>query len=119
MGKPSRDKGARGELEIVRLLQASGWDQANRSFMSGASGGGDIVGGPDGYHVEVKRTETTQPWAWIEQCRRAKAPGEQTAIFFRRNNSPWHVIAEADSWVRLWTVEREMINRQRKEDASW
>jgi hypothetical protein len=27
----------RGELEVVRFMQAAGWTQANRSFMSGAS----------------------------------------------------------------------------------
>ncbi len=37
MSAGSRRKGARGELEVLELLQAHGWTRAHRNFGSGSA----------------------------------------------------------------------------------
>lgn len=101
MGKSQRDKGARGELEVLKLLHSYGWDKTVRGFASGGQGGGDLTGGPTDLLIEVKRTETTSPWAWISQASTACRSGEWWAVFFRRNSSGWHVIVDAEKFLQL------------------
>ena len=52
----SRQKGAAGEREIAKLLQAYGYDTRRNQQYSGANGDADIVGLP-GIHCEIKRVE--------------------------------------------------------------
>jgi hypothetical protein len=56
MGLAERNKGARGELEVLHLIQAR-WPHATRNFASGAAGNLDIANGPADALIEVKRTE--------------------------------------------------------------
>ena len=100
-GRTSRNKGARGELEVQAILIEHGYKNVTRGFASGASGGGDLVGGPHGWHWEVKRTETTRPWDWISQANEAKAEHEVPVVAFRRSRSDWHAIMPLDELVRL------------------
>jgi Holliday junction resolvase len=112
MGKPSRDKGKRGELEVAALLRSRGFDEARRGQQyHGGPDSPDVVGLP-GIHIEVKRVETFHLWDALEQSTRdAEHSGEMPIIFHRRNGKPWVVISMADDWLRLyrasgmWTPE--------------
>lgn len=90
MSRAQRDRGARGELEIVRLLQDRGWP-ARRGFASGGGAGlgGDIEGGPPGWTWEVKRTNRLQLYAALDQALAAAAPGERPVVASRRDGDPW------------------------------
>lgn len=53
-----RTKGAVGEREVVALLREAGWLNAARTSDGRNQGGrGDLLGGPSGYVIEVKRQE--------------------------------------------------------------
>ena len=56
MSVNSRRKGAEGEREIARILQAYGYETRRAQQFSGANGDADIVGLP-GVHCEIKRVE--------------------------------------------------------------
>ena len=52
----SRRKGAEGEREIAKLLQAYGYETRRGQQFSGANGDADVIGLP-GIHMEIKRVE--------------------------------------------------------------
>ncbi len=108
-GRKSRDKGARGEVEIVKLLKECGWP-ARRNFASGGQGGSDIVGGPAGTCIEVKWQEHISIWACLAQCEAAAGPSELPVLAFRRNHSGWYAAIPLDA---LWTLlaDRDMPQR--------
>lgn len=57
MGKFSRNKGKRGELELALKLRELGFPDVHRSQQyCGSAASADILGLP-GIHAEVKRTE--------------------------------------------------------------
>jgi hypothetical protein len=96
-----RGKGNRGEREIVDMLHARGWPRAYRNFGSGSQGGGDVIGGPAGLHIEVKRQERCSIWEWIAQAENDARPTDIPAVFFRRNRSEWYVTLPADELLAL------------------
>lgn len=62
MSVRERNKGARGELEVLELVRAR-WPRATRNFASGAAGNGDIAHGPEGVCLEVVATRWDRgPW---------------------------------------------------------
>ena len=59
MSARERNKGARGELEVVEILRGHR-PAVTRNFASGAAGNGDLANGPAGVLIECKRTERFQ-----------------------------------------------------------
>lgn len=89
MSARERRKGAAGELEVIELLKASGWSVARRNFASGASGGGDVAGGPGGVHVEIKRQERLNVHKAMAQAIAAAHPTEVPIVAHRRSRGDW------------------------------
>ncbi|HWT25847.1 MAG TPA: hypothetical protein VN213_20245 [Solirubrobacteraceae bacterium] len=83
------------------MLRAMGWTSAHRNFGSGSQGGGDIIGGPPGVHIECKRRERCEIWSWIAQAEAEARPTDLPAVFFRRNRSQWYVAIPADELLAL------------------
>ncbi len=84
-GRAARNKGARGENTVLALLRASGWPTAMRSFSSGATGGGDIVYGPDGFHWECKWVERLNLHQAFAQAQAAARPSETPVVVHKRS----------------------------------
>lgn len=102
MGRASRDKGARGELEVIDLLRTSGWPHAHRNFDSGSAGGGDIARGPAGVALEVKRTERfALREAWKQATEDAQNRGDIPVVMHRWNQGPWLAVLPADELLAL------------------
>lgn len=102
MSKASRDKGIRGEREIVSLLKDEGYD-ARRGFQMHRRGGED---NPDvmalpGVHIEVKRTESFRLWDALAQAK-ADCGDRIPTVWHRRNNCPWVVVLDAHDFMRLY-----------------
>jgi hypothetical protein len=58
MSVTERRKGAEFEREVVRILRACGWTFAGRSSDGrNQKARGDIINGPAGCHLELKRQE--------------------------------------------------------------
>jgi hypothetical protein len=101
MAKASRDKGARGEREIIDLLQpivdtvysAAGKapPQLKRTSSMQADGGGCDVHGLDWLAMEVKRCETLHVEMWWRQCLSQAKPGQVPALVYRQNSQQWRV----------------------------
>ena len=96
-GKFSRDKGKRGEREIVNILKNElGNDlDIGRNHSQCDTGGCDIAGNLP-YSIEVKnhKTESLTAW-WIQACRQAQQ-GKAPVLIYKKPYKGWFVIMELD-----------------------
>lgn len=106
----SKQKGKRGELEIVRALKNYGYDARRTAQYCGNTGdAADVVGLP-GIHIEVKRVERLNLSETMTQAIRDARSGEAPAVFHRRSNAPWMVTMRLEDWINLyreWEAGRE------------
>jgi hypothetical protein len=103
-GSRSRDKGGRGELEVLELVHAAGWPRATRNFASGARGNSDVAHGPADVLLEVKRTERLrlrESWTQVERDAWRAGPAILPVLATRWNRGPWLAITELDELLTL------------------
>ena len=104
-GLMSRNKGKRGEREVVKLLQpvvnkvyaemGCVAPDLERNLMQSHKGGHDVVG-LEWLALEVKYQETPQLRVWWEQTHLqalgvGNRPQRTPVLIWRKNNSPWKV----------------------------
>jgi hypothetical protein len=98
-GRGSKRKGARGEREVIDLLQPivdTAYKEAGRespqlkrtSSMQADDGGCDVHGLP-WLALEVKRCETLQIESWWRQCVEQAKGGQLPALVYRQNKRTW------------------------------
>ena len=98
----SKQKGKRGELEIVRVLKNYGYDARRTAQYCGNTGdAADVVGLP-GIHIEVKRVERLNLSEAMDQAIRDAKAGLMPAVFHRRSNEPWMVSMLLEDWINLY-----------------
>lgn len=100
MGAFSRDKGARGEREVIGLLQpivtevydSCGLEvpKLQRNSLQADGGGCDIVG-LDWIAIEVKWHEKEHVWEWWEQTVRQAGRTKVPLLIYRGNTRAWKV----------------------------
>jgi hypothetical protein len=98
----SRAKGKRGELAFRDLLRKYGYPEARRGQQyAGGPGSPDVVGGPPGYHFEVKNRERHDPWAAMAQAESEMGVGELPVVAMKRNGMEWLMVMRADELLHL------------------
>lgn len=93
MGRSEREKGTRGEREVVLICNTRGfrtWRVPNSGGLSAQHGKGDIAGLP-GIHVEVKRAERLRMDEWSAQSEGDAAPGDMPVVVYRSSGQPWRM----------------------------
>lgn len=101
MPKMSREKGKRGEREAAELLRRYGF-QAKRSAQHKGNveaEDGDLTHSMEGFHIEVKRTETLGLYDALDQAKADAAPGNMPVVMHRKNGRRWVVIVDAEDWL--------------------
>lgn len=94
-------KGTAAELEVAAAYRVAGF-RAGRVARSGAGiDRGDVRVPCTGMHIEVKRCERAEIWAWLDQATRDAEPDEIPVVHFRRSHSDWHVALPLDGWLRI------------------
>lgn len=101
MGKMSRDKGKRGELELAKKLREYGYETRRGQQFCGAKGDADVIGLP-GIHIEVKRVEKLNLYEAVKQSVRDSVYEELPAVFHRKNNQEWLVTMRLSEWIDLY-----------------
>lgn len=105
IGKASKARGKRAELDLVRQLQKFGFTEAKRTAQyCGKAGTSDVTGLP-GIHVEVKNVQRLNIWEALAQSKRdseADGNGNIPAVFFKRNRSGWYVALPLSDFIRLY-----------------
>lgn len=100
-GTMSRNKGQRGEREVIALLQpvldevygSVGLESPAlaRNLMQSRNGGFDVVG-LDWLALEVKFQQQENVATWWRQCKEQAGPGDrEPVLFYRRNNAKWRI----------------------------
>ena len=62
-----RDKGKRGEREVVQIMQSIGWPEARRSRQSDGAVDPDVAG-CDPFWIEVKRRKSIAACRFMDQA---------------------------------------------------
>ena len=101
MGRRSLTKGKRGEREAAaEIRRLFGTDASRGRQYCGGPDSPDIVTGIEDVHFEVKRAESLQLYAAIEQATR-DAAGKVPVVLHRRNCKPWLAIVPLDELPQL------------------
>lgn len=98
----SRDKGKRGELEVVHYwhdLDFKCWRTPNSGGLTHSKG--DINGVP-GLHQEVKMQETVRIKEWIRQADEDCSPTDIPVVIWRTSRMPWRVDLELSDFGPIW-----------------
>ena len=98
----SREKGARGERELARVLRQYGYNSRRGQQYSGANGDADVVGLP-GIHIECKRVERLNIHDAMNQAKRDRRENEIPAVFHRKNNCEWLVTLTLDDFIKIYS----------------
>lgn len=105
IGKASKARGKRAELDLVHQLQKFGFLEARRtSQYCGKAGTSDVVGLP-GVHCECKAVERLNIWAALAQSKmdaEADGNGDIPAVFFKRNRSGFYVAMPLPDFIKLY-----------------
>lgn len=99
MGRMSKEKGKRGErecaAELLRVLGPSCNAKRGVQFQGGADSP-DVRIDID-LHIEVKRSETLNLYAALDQAQADAPQGVPAIVCHRRNGRKWVAIVEIDS----------------------
>lgn len=97
----SRRKGANGEREARDFLRAHGWE-CDRDGQQREHGHQDLLHNLVGFHIEVKRRETTAVDQWARQAERDAAPsGLIPVVMYRRSREPWRFIVPGTAFLAI------------------
>jgi Holliday junction resolvase len=100
MGAHSRNKGARAEREIARILLEYGYLGAMRGQQRSGLEQADVIGLP-GWHIESKRTERVALWAAWAQANRDCPRGSKPLVVTRKNKEPWLAVLTFEAFLDL------------------
>ena len=108
MGKASRDKGKRGEREVVDLFKARGLRARRTAQVDGGLSSDVLVEDRPSLHVEVKRYAKVAAVRFLEQAERDAAAradltgkDREPVLFFREDGGPWRVMLNPDLFLDL------------------
>lgn len=91
MSASQRRKGARAELEFLRLLGDELGQELQRNLQQTRGGGADCLC-VRGWAIEVKRQEAlSRPAWWRQACEQARAHGAEPMLAYRRSREAWRV----------------------------
>jgi len=98
----SRQKGKRGELLWRDVLRATGWTEARRGQQyAGSPDSPDVVGGPKGWHPEVKFRTVLNVHGALKQAEDEMPAGNRPYVAWKKNNKDWVVVLRAGDFLEL------------------
>lgn len=115
MGKPSRDKGKRGEREVAKILRDHGYNARRGVQYHGGPESPDVIGLP-GIHIEVKRSEICKAYDFLAQSM-LDAGDDIPIVVHRQNGRPWIVIMPFDGFLDVYKgldMEKEKVENKKK-----
>ena len=106
----SKQKGARGERELVRKLKEYGFTTRRSVQYNGKAeeGQADLVGLKK-IHIECKRVERLNIYDAIAQAKHDANDGKLPTVFHRKNDCKWLVTMELDDWMEIYKGYYESV----------
>lgn len=101
----SKQKGKRGELEVVNIFKKHGFNARRSAQYCGNTGEAADITSDLPYHIEVKHQETLQIDKWWEQATHdAQESGRDPILVFRKNNQKWRVVMDLEKFLELQKI---------------
>ena len=102
VGKASRDKGKRGEREARDLVREQ-WQSPNCQRSAQVSGTfcADLLGGPEGLHLEVKRYKRIVALDFLEQAKEDSDEDATPLVVMREDGGEWALMVPFDRSVEF------------------
>lgn len=97
----SRQKGARGERELAKVLRSYGYETRRGQQYCGANGDADVMGLPN-VHIECKRVERLNLYDAMAQAKADARSGETPVVMHRKNNCEWLVTLSLDDFMEIY-----------------
>ena len=109
MAVNGKQKGKRGELELVEALRTAGYANARRSAQyCGNTGEAPEVVGIEGLHIECKRREQIQDEVFLQQAEREAKKGLVPLVVYRRSREKWKVCLRLEVFLAIWSELTEL-----------
>ena len=99
-GQRAKRRGKVGENEVARIFRSFGWIRCRRN-LEHPQYGRDLLDGPPGTRISVKRTERLKLREAFAECSQHAAPGEIPIVVHRANDQPWLCTLELDELLPL------------------
>ena len=118
----SKQKGKRGELELVKMLKklfpGPNW-RRSQQYCGMDDGEPDVVG-VHSLHIECKRVEsgTKTLYKWIDQAERDADSGQIPIVMHRSSLQPWLVIVPLDRLKELVIEVDTLISKDIPEGST-
>lgn len=100
MSKKSRNKGAGGERELIRIIEDETGIRLQRNLAQSFGGGHDLIG-LDHWAIECKRyasiSNADKAQFWRQAVTQAKRVGKVPAVCFRADRQDWRAIVPYQS----------------------
>ena len=93
MGKSQRDKGVRGEREVVNILKAAGFDTAQRT---GEWKANDILCAVDGHDRIIEVKLRAKGFSGLYEFLKGS-----WAVVHKGDYQPWLITMTLDDWLKL------------------
>lgn len=97
----SKQKGARGERELAKVLRAHGFKTRRGQQYCGANGDADVVGLPN-IHIECKRVERLNLYDAIAQAKSDAKQDEIPVVMHRKDKCDWLVTMSLDDFIEIY-----------------
>lgn len=97
----SKQKGARGERELAKVLRAHGFKTRRGQQYCGANGDADVVGLPN-IHIECKRVERLNLYDAMAQAKSDAKQDEIPVVMHRKNKCDWLVTLSLDDFMKIY-----------------
>lgn len=109
----SRAKGNRGELEFAKFVSKIGYASRRGRQFKGTPDSPDVqsIDIPVPVHWEVKRTEITKLYPFLEKATADAGDDQFAVVAHRKNRKPWTIIMDAEVWFNMLEAA-EMLGYQ-------
>lgn len=97
----SKQKGARGERELAKVLRAHGFKTRRGQQYCGANGDADVIGLPN-IHIECKRVERLNLYDAMTQAKSDAKQDEIPVVMHRKDKCDWLVTMSLDDFMKIY-----------------
>ena len=96
-----REKGKRGEREVVDLIKQFGFEARRGQQFKGGADSPDVIHDIPGIFVEVKYREKFSIYPALEQAGGEARKFDIPVVLHRRHSKPWVAILDARDFLKI------------------
>lgn len=97
----SREKGKRGEREVVNLYMSNGLKARRAQQYRGSKDSADVLAPETNHHIEVKLRQKLSLNKWLDIATKEAGPTKLPLVYFRSNKEDWKVCLWASDFLKM------------------